>query len=697
MGKSAILSIRIVSNAKDAERGLDRTGRSVDRLGRSAKRNSAQLNQMFRGLDDGARIARRVGAVSVAVQALTVTSVAATKALAPLAGLAAAVPGAAAGAAAAMATFKVATNGFADAVSLATEGGEKFAEATKRLPPAMVGAVKATADLGKAFEGVQRSVQASFWSGIAAQVTALGNVALPVLRDSMTAVAKAGNGVFRELLRVAATQPVMDALRASFDLARRALDNLTPAVAPFVTGIALIVKSSAGLLGGFNGASGAAAKFLGWAKRITSDGTLRRWFEDGKKAAADLGRLVREAARVLGAIASAAASAAGSAGLGKFADAVKRIADTLSSPAMKDELTKTFKRAGDIASGATQAFIAILPFLVKYGDVILAIGLAYKGVMIIMALYNLACAASAVAQTAMGAAGVKALGLVALAWAKTAAVALLNAAKMALAWVISLGPIGLVVLAIAAVVAILVVAYLKCAWFRDKVNAAFTSVKQWVVNVWNGIVAKVSSAWSSIARGASNLRARIAAAFNSVRTSATSTWNGIVAKVRSAWSSVTSATSSVASRIRQYFSGAAASIKAAFGGVVGSVVGVFSSIAGAASNAARRVAGVFGGIMSRARSVASFVGGLFGSGTMWVRAAVPSNLPEVGRPFYMEAAGLVNSPTRWGSASSAPTGDVINVTVNGAIDPNETARQIERILNRSARRDGKAWIGATAW
>ena len=62
MAKSAILSIRIVSNAKDAEKGLDRTGRSMDRLGRSAKRNSAQLNQMYRGLDDGARIARRVGA-----------------------------------------------------------------------------------------------------------------------------------------------------------------------------------------------------------------------------------------------------------------------------------------------------------------------------------------------------------------------------------------------------------------------------------------------------------------------------------------------------------------------------------------------------------------------------------------------------------------------------------------------------------
>ena len=269
MAKSAILSIRIVSNAKDAERGLDRTGRSMDRLGRSAKRNSAQLNQMYRGLDDGARIARHVGAMSVAVQALTVGSVAATKALAPLAGLAAAVPGAAAEAAAAMATFKVATNGFADAVSLATEGGEKFTEATRKMPPTMVDAVKATADLGKAFEGVQRSVQASFWSGIAAQVTALGNVALPVLRDSMTAVAKAGNGVFRELLKVAATQPVMDALRASFDLAKRALDNLTPAVAPFVTGISLIVKASADLLGGFNGASGAAQKFLGWARRIT--------------------------------------------------------------------------------------------------------------------------------------------------------------------------------------------------------------------------------------------------------------------------------------------------------------------------------------------------------------------------------------------------------------------------------------------
>ena len=166
MGKSAILSIRIVSNAKDAERGIDRTGRSLRKLDKSANNTGVALSRMYRQFDDAARAATRVGALTVAAQALTVKAAVAGKALAPLVGLVGAVPGIAGAAGAAMATFKVATAGFGDAVAAAGERAEKFAEATKGMPPSMVAAVRATAGLSKEFAKVQKSVQSAFWQGL---------------------------------------------------------------------------------------------------------------------------------------------------------------------------------------------------------------------------------------------------------------------------------------------------------------------------------------------------------------------------------------------------------------------------------------------------------------------------------------------------------------------------------------------------
>ena len=110
-----------------------------------------------------------------------------------------------------------------------------------------------------------------------------------------------------------------------------------------------------------------------------------------------------------------------------------------------------------------------------------------------------------------------------------------------------------------------------------------------------------------------------------------------------------------------------------------------------------RVLDVIGGIISGFRDiislgtkVASFVGGVFGGGragggevTAGTTYLVGEKGPEL---FTTSTSGFIVPNSSFSSGGGG--GSVINVTVNGAIDPISTARQITQILNREATLNG---------
>ena len=702
MAKSAILSVRVVGNATDARRKLNDTERSLDRLGRRANESGVKLSRMYQQIDKAASAAVKIGAMATAMQVATVATARTAAALAPLAGLLAVVPGAAAAGGAALATFKTATSGFGDAVKAAGEGTEKFTEATKGMHASMVSAVKATADVGKAFAAVRTQVQGSFWSGIDKQVRNLGASSMPILSSSMVAVADAGNKVFTELLKVAGTGPVLDAVKSAFAATERSLKGLAPAVAPFVSGIAALVTGSAGLIKGFTGAEGAAKRFNTWATRITSDGSLARWFDAGKAAAVQLGSALRSIGSVLASVGRAALAAAGDGGgLGGFANSMKRIADIVSSPAIQSQMVSSFQRANQAANLLMQVVSAILPTLIRFGPELVLMGAAWRVVSIAAAAYRGVATAVSAVQTLMGAKATVALTQMAAGWARAGLAAMVNGARMAAAWLLALGPIGLVIAAIIAVVAAFAIAYAKCAWFRDAVNAAASRIKAMFTQAWQAISAGASALWSKTKAGVSSLASSVSSAAGRIKSFFLNAWNAVSSAAGSMKSRVSgfingiaSTASSVAGRVRSVFSGAASAVSGAFGGLLGRIRGIFGSIGAAAASTARRVAGVFSGIMDRARSVASFVGGIFGSGTMWLKASVASNLPDPGQPFFMEAGGPVLSPTAWGgTGGGSVTTYVTNITIEGAIDPVAVGRQVKKYVGAADVRYGSSMRG----
>lgn len=119
---------------------------------------------------------------------------------------------------------------------------------------------------------------------------------------------------------------------------------------------------------------------------------------------------------------------------------------------------------------------------------------------------------------------------------------LLNAAMLA-------NPIGLVVIAIAALVAAFVIAYKKSETFRNIVNKAWNGIKAATVAVWNFLKTITLAVWNGIKSG-------VTSAVNAVRSAVISVWNAIKSASSAVWNGIKSVVTGAANGIRSAVSGA---------------------------------------------------------------------------------------------------------------------------------------------
>ena len=127
-------------------------------------------------------------------------------------------------------------------------------------------------------------------------------------------------------------------------------------------------------------------------------------------------------------------------------------------------------------------------------------------------------------------------------WAKATAVA--TGAQKALSAAMTANPIGIIIAAIAAAIAIIVLLYTKCEWFRDGVNAIFTAIK----GALSQVIAAAQNAVASAAAFLSNAQSSIAEFFSAARQRFTAAveflsgvWQSITAAASAAWQTVKNA------------------------------------------------------------------------------------------------------------------------------------------------------------
>lgn len=271
-------------------------------------------------------------------------------------------------------------------------------------------------------------------------------------------------------------------------------------------------------------------------------------------------------------------------------------------------------------------------------------------------------------------------GLLATVWAVGAATkawtAIQTVAKVATAaWTVGqkalnlamrANPIGLVVTAIGLLIAGLVLAYNKSETFRNIVQGAMRAVRAAVQTVIDIIGVLVG--W--------------------VKDKATAAWTALKEKATAVWGAITTATGNVLAAVRNVVEWVRDKVSGAFSAAKETAVNAFNAIIAPIKKAIEWVQNLIDKIANiDIPSFSDIGGGLFGGGGIFGFASTgPAPAPSLmGAASLTGAAPLVGGGGAIGGGSGQ---GFVQIVVQGALDPDAVARQIETILGRRARRIG---------
>jgi hypothetical protein len=265
-------------------------------------------------------------------------------------------------------------------------------------------------------------------------------------------------------------------------------------------------------------------------------------------------------------------------------------------------------------------------------------------------------------------------------------------AQMALFW-----PIVLIVAGIIALIAVIVLvvkkwpeitAAAKSVWAA--VRAATAAVVSWFRSVWASAFGWIKSALSAVGSFFSSVWNRIKASVAAVANGIRQIWATVFGWIKSALSTVRGAFTSAFNSIRTGVSVVANAVKSAW-------ASVWSALKSGASGLVSALRRPFDVVKSAIDSVIGAIQNLI---SWFGRIKVPKiSLPKI--PGFNSTAAVVPTTaapvalgaTRAASSTRSTGGSVINVTVNGAVDPEATARQIRRVLASHGRRMGLTGAG----
>ncbi|WP_148310179.1 hypothetical protein [Nocardia otitidiscaviarum] len=276
------------------------------------------------------------------------------------------------------------------------------------------------------------------------------------------------------------------------------------------------------------------------------------------------------------------------------------------------------------------------------------------------------------------------------------------------AWNIAMSanPIGLIIVAVVALIAVIVLIATKTTWFQTIWQAMSSAA----VAAWNWIRDAALTVWQAIVSAVQTAVGFVSAIVGAVVGAIVGYWH----RVSAAWSAVWAVISAVVSAVTAAIS---AVISAAIDQAI-SVFQTFQSIGSSVFDAVRSAVDLVGGAIN---TVISFVQRLisaissikFPSPPSWLTSVFGGPTPElVGVPSYSDIVRFLPpvfdryaapgpeltaaSPSLLGWAGgagslTAPQITNVTITVEGAVDPQATALQIERLL-----RGRNVTVGASA-
>lgn len=342
------------------------------------------------------------------------------------------------------------------------------------------------------------------------------------------------------------------------------------------------------------------------------------------------------------------------------------------------------------------SLLAIGSFLNQHRTLVLSLVGVYAVARTALVAYRVATAASAAASMFMaGAKGIETvatvtntgmttantaahaagrIGLIAHAVVSKAAAAgqwLLNAA-------LSANPIGLVVVAIAALVAGLVVAYKNSETFRKVIDTAFNAIKAVVAAVIPYVRAVIGAAFEYIKTvakvWAAVFRGDWKGAWDAVKSILSAAWGVIKPIVSAGFSAVKAVASSAWAAVKQLTASAWDAVKGAVSAGIAAVVGFVKSLPGKAAAALAGLAGAIVGVVTAAFARMLDAAQRGGSAVVdYIRAQpgrIISGLGNLGSLLYGAGQdlilGMINGIKAMAGSLVSAASDVVGSAINAA-------------------------------
>lgn len=182
-----------------------------------------------------------------------------------------------------------------------------------------------------------------------------------------------------------------------------------------------------------------------------------------------------------------------------------------------------------------------------------------------------------------------------------------TAVQWALNAAMAANPIGLVVIALAALVAGVIWAYNNVGWFKDGVNAAWSFISSVTMTVFGAVASFIGTVWNNIRSFSMSASAAItgfvSGAWNNLRGITIAVFSGIMGFLSGVWNTIRAVAVGAVSGLVSFVVGGFNNIvsfgRSAFSGLVGFLGGVWGNIVSGASGMVSNVLSFFGSLPGR--------------------------------------------------------------------------------------------------
>lgn len=143
-----------------------------------------------------------------------------------------------------------------------------------------------------------------------------------------------------------------------------------------------------------------------------------------------------------------------------------------------------------------------------------------------------------------------------------------TAAQWLLNVAMSMNPIGWVIIAVVALVAVIVILWNKSAAFRNFWIMVWNWIKNAAIVTWTAITTKAQQFWNWIGGVATGIRTKLVNGWNAVRTGAVTVWNAITSRVTTFYNWIMGIPGKISSKLASMWNGLGSGFRSVVNGVI---------------------------------------------------------------------------------------------------------------------------------